>query len=195
MESHSSCDFDYLEIFDSFESDNIESVGKFCGKNIPETIVSSFNHLHIVFNSDASITGRGFQANYSFSDVECGGIIRNASDIIKSPLDTDGNGVYKSNVACRWLIVAPKGHVIQMNFLTFDLEYDTQCKYDYVKIFNNGTGNGDEVGPFCGTNVPKLITSSDNIATVIFRTDTSTAREGFTISLSFVDATKRKFPL
>lgn len=190
IEAHSLCEFDYLEIFDGFQSDNATSLGRFCGLTRPGVFSSTFNHMHVHFSSDASINGRGFSANYSFVDVECGGIVKDASELIKSPMDTDGNGMYKSNANCRWLVYAPKGHVIQMNFINFDLELDTACKYDSVTIYNNGSGMGDPMGPFCGTNAPKVITTTDNIATVVFKTDSSTARDGFTISLSFIDGSR-----
>lgn len=190
MEQHSACDFDNLEIFDGFQADNATSFGRFCGQVKPGTLVSTFNHMHVHFSSDASINGRGFNANYSFVDVECGGIVKDASELIKSPMDTDANGLYKSNAECRWLVYAPKGFVIQMNFVSFDLEMDAHCKYDYVKVFNNGSGMGDEVGPFCGSNIPKTLTTTDNIATILFKSDASTAKEGFSISLSFIDGSK-----
>lgn len=188
IETHSVCEFDNLEVFDGFQADNATSLGRFCGDTKPGVFTSSFNHLHVHFSSDASINGRGFTANYSFVDVECGGIIKDQSELIKSPMDTDGNGVYKSNAVCRWLVFAPPGYVIQMNFINFELELDSACKYDFVTVFNNGSGNGDAVGPFCGSNAPKIITTTDNIATVLFQTDTSTAKDGFTISLSFIDS-------
>jgi cubilin len=122
IEKHSVCEFDNLEIFDGATADNATSLGRFCGDIKPGIFTSTFNHLHIHFSSDASINGRGFSANYSFVDVECGGLIRDQSEIIKSPVETDGNGVYKSNALCRWLVVAPKGFVIQMNFINFELE-------------------------------------------------------------------------
>jgi cubilin len=59
-----------------------------------------------------------------------------------------------------------------------------------VKIFNNGSGRGEAMGPFCGTNAPKVITTVDNLATVLFQTDSSTAKEGFTISLAFIEGSK-----
>lgn len=190
MEAHAQCEFDNLEVFDGFQADNATSLGRFCGQTKPGIITSSFNHLHVHFSSDASINGRGFTANYSFVDVECGGIIKDANELIKAPMDSDGNGVYKSNAVCRWLVHAPKGHVIQMNFINFELEQDTLCKYDFIKIFNNGSGKGDAIGPFCGTNAPKVITTVDNIATVLFQTDSSTAKDGFTISLAFIDGSR-----
>lgn len=188
---HSNCDFDNLEIFDGVSADNATSLGRFCGQTKPPSdFVSSFNHLRVHFTSDSSVNGRGFTANYSFVDVECGGIVKNASEIIKSPMDTDENGVYKPNLKCRWLVFAPIGHVIQMNFLNFELEKDSVCKYDFVKIFNNGTGKGEAMGPFCGVNAPKVVTTLDHIAMIQFQTDSSNAKEGFTISLAFIDANK-----
>lgn len=190
IEGHSLCEFDYLQIFDGFQADNATSLGRFCGRVKPGIFTSTFNHMHIHFSSDASINGRGFYANYSFVDVECGGIIKDATELIRSPMETDGDGVYKSNALCRWLIYAPQGYVIQLNFISFELEQDTVCKYDSVTIYNNGSGRGDMMGPFCGTNAPKVITTTDNIATVVFKTDSSTAKDGFTISLNFIDGTK-----
>ena len=191
IEMHSICEFDNLEIFDGFVNDNATSLGRFCGQTKPPgPFVSSFNHLRVHFNSDASVNGRGFVANYSFVDVECGGIVKDSHELIKSPMETDGNGVYKHNSNCRWLVYAPPGHVIQMNFIKFDLEKDSACKYDFIQIFNNGSGRGEAMGPFCGSNAPKIVTTLDNIATILFATDSSNSKEGFTISLVFIDANK-----
>jgi cubilin len=122
VEKHSVCEFDNLEIFDGADADNATSFGRFCGDVKPGIFTSTFNHLHVHFSSDASINGRGFKANYTFVDVECGGLIKDPNEIIKSPMETDGTGVYKSNAECRWLVFAPKGYVIQMNFINFELE-------------------------------------------------------------------------
>jgi cubilin len=122
IEKHSVCEFDNLQIFDGATDNNSTSLGRFCGDIKPGAFTSSFNHLHIHFSSDASINGRGFIANYSFVDVECGGLIKDPSEVIKSPMETDMSGVYKSNSKCQWLVLAPKGFVIQMSFLKFDME-------------------------------------------------------------------------
>lgn len=129
IETHSVCEFDNLQIFDGFTPDNATSLGRFCGQTKPGTVTSSFNHLHIHFSSDASINGRGFQANYSFVDVSCGGIIKDAKDVIKSPMDTDANGQYRNNALCRWLVQAPVGYVINLNFIHFELEQGTSEEF------------------------------------------------------------------
>lgn len=140
FEKHSVCEFDHLEIFDFPTSDNRTSLGRFCGQTKPGIITSTYNHLHIHFQSDASIGGRGFMANYSFVDVSCGGIITDANKVIRSPMSTDQNGLYLPNMKCRWVIVAPKGFVIQMNFITFELELGKQSHFtshiSYHSLFN-----------------------------------------------------------
>jgi cubilin len=190
IEQHSTCEFDYLEIFDGVMSENATSLGRYCGDTKPGNFTSSFNHLHVKFASDLTVFGRGFLANYSFVDVQCGGIIKDSREIIKAPLDEDGNGVYKADSLCKWLIYAPVGHVIQINVLQFELESDTQCRYDFIKIFNNGSGNGDQIGPFCGSTIPKVITTNDNIATIVFQSDSSTGKDGFTIGFTFIEGSK-----
>lgn len=122
VEKHSVCEFDNLEIFDFPSADNSTSLGRFCGQVKPGIVTSTYNHLHIHFAADASVSGRGFFASYSFVDVSCGGVISDASRVIRSPMSTDGNGIYQANSNCRWLVVAPKGYVIQMNFINFELE-------------------------------------------------------------------------
>lgn len=170
-------------------------MGKFCGDFKPgliNTFTSKFNHLLVHFTTDESVFGRGFQAEYSFVDIGCGGVITDPKDVIKPPMNEDSNGFYKSNAKCQWLVYAPKGFVIQINVLNFELELDSQCKYDFVKIYNNGSGDDEVIGPFCGTNMPKIITTTDNLATIVFESDSSTAKDGFTFTFNFIEASKRE---
>lgn len=196
IEQHSACEFDFLEIFGGPYADNSTSFGRFCGDYKPgllNTFTSKYNHLLVHFTTDASVFGRGFQANYSFVDVGCGGVITDSRDVIKPPMNEDGNGLYQSNAKCQWLVYAPKGFVIQINVLHFELEGDGQCNYDFVKIYNNGSGNGEAIGPFCGVNIPKIITTTDNLATIVFESDSSSEKDGFLFGFNFIDSSKRKW--
>jgi cubilin len=196
IEQHSACEFDYLEIFSGPYADNSTSLGKYCGDFKPgrfTSFTSKHNVLLVHFTTDPSIFGRGFLANYTFVDVQCGGIISDERELIKPPMETDSSGFYQSNAKCQWLVFAPVGFVIQINVLNFELEQDNQCKYDFVKIFNNRSGGSEVIGPYCGTNIPKIITTTGNLATIQFQSDGSTAKDGFTLSFSFIEASKRKF--
>lgn len=61
------CDFDSLSIYDGVDN-NSTLIGSYCGESIPPVAISTFNHLHLEFQSDSSISGRGFKATYSFMD-------------------------------------------------------------------------------------------------------------------------------
>ena len=105
-------------------------------------------------------------------------------------MDNDGNGVYKSNLLCQWVVVAPPDHVIQINFIAFEIEEDKDCKYDYMQIFNNGSESSESLGKFCGSTIPAVLTSTDNVVTIVFKTDESTSRNGFSVSFTFLEASK-----
>lgn len=192
IEQHSACEFDYLEIFNGPYADNSTRIGRYCGDTKPGLITSKHNVLLIHFTTDPSIFGRGFLANYTFVDVQCGGVITDERELIKPPMETDSSGFYQSNSKCQWLVFAPIGFVIQINILNFELEMDNDCKYDFIKIFNNGTETSESIGTYCGINIPKVITTTGNLATIIFKSDGSTAKEGFTIGFNFIDASKRE---
>ena len=63
VEYHSSCMWDYLEIFELEQSgsSNIHSLGKFCGLVILSPIQTSSNRVSIVFHSDYIIPKTGFR--------------------------------------------------------------------------------------------------------------------------------------
>ena len=64
----------HLFCFKIYDGHNVNSsqVGRYCGEQKPPRAVSSYNAMFLVFQSDASISGRGFKANYSLIDIrEC----------------------------------------------------------------------------------------------------------------------------
>ena len=44
---------------------------------------------------------------------------------------------------CTWHIAAPLGSVVQLRFMTFVLEDDNDCSYDYVAVYDNSTNPRD----------------------------------------------------
>ncbi|CAM9614470.1 unnamed protein product [Lampetra planeri] len=57
------CLADFLEVYDSYD-DVSGLVGRFCGSELPEDIVSTSNVMTLKFRSDSSVTDRGFVAHY-----------------------------------------------------------------------------------------------------------------------------------
>jgi len=69
-----------------------------------------------------------------------------------------GNKDYDSNTDCEWTIQAPTSLSVQLIFLTFDLETDENCTYDYVQVFSGMEDtSGPMYGQYCGTQVNILL--------------------------------------
>lgn len=62
------CDFDSLTIYDGVDT-NSTKIGTYCGTRMPPAMVSTLNHIHLVFQTDSSNSGPGFRAVYSFIDA------------------------------------------------------------------------------------------------------------------------------
>lgn len=191
--SYPNCDLDFVEIYDSYEAHNSSLIGRYCSSKIPPRAMSTLNTMMMRFVSDASIGGRGFKANFSFVDVTCGGVITSEDVTIRSPTLGDQES-YIPDADCRWVIVAPKTHAIQLTWNSFELEKSSNCVYDFVEIYDNSTvANSTKVGTYCGTTKPPALTSSGNVVTIRFKTDSSSAKDGFSLSFMFKDVQKREY--
>lgn len=63
LEHDPGCLADYVEIYDSYD-DVHGFVGRYCGDELPEDIISTGNVMTLKFLSDASVTAGGFQIKY-----------------------------------------------------------------------------------------------------------------------------------
>ncbi|XP_016895126.1 tumor necrosis factor-inducible gene 6 protein, partial [Cynoglossus semilaevis] len=68
VEDDMSCLADYLEIYDSYD-DVSGFVGRFCGEDIPDDILSTGNVVTLKFLSDASVSAGGFQIHYTAVNI------------------------------------------------------------------------------------------------------------------------------
>ncbi|EZA59389.1 Cubilin [Ooceraea biroi] len=184
------CYYDYLEIYDG-DNENTTKLATLCGDvgHIPaEPYYSTHNYMYIKFTTDSSIEGRGFKANYTTIDRRCGGMFKESNHVIQSPIE---NGVYANNEQCIWTIQAPPGYVIQLTWLSFNLEYHVHCVHDYVNIYENYTASEEDItAKYCGTTKPPDITTQTRTLTILFHTDSSITSDGFVATYIFVDAMK-----
>lgn len=95
--------------------------------------------------SDIAIDDIAF-SNETCQLEECGGKLGGLSGAFSSP---DYPGKYPDDSRCTWTINGPPGTKnIVIKFNEFNLQVDTKCSKDYVKIFNK---NGTQLGPrYCG---------------------------------------------
>ncbi|KAI8521816.1 Tolloid-like protein 2 [Branchiostoma belcheri] len=63
IEDETTCGYDYVEIFDGYD-DSAEKLGRFCGAETPDVIVSRGDSLLVRFRTDDTINKKGFHAQY-----------------------------------------------------------------------------------------------------------------------------------
>uniref|UniRef100_A0A8C5HXM2 Procollagen C-endopeptidase enhancer 2-like n=1 Tax=Gouania willdenowi TaxID=441366 RepID=A0A8C5HXM2_GOUWI len=98
---------------------------------------------------------------------------------------------YKPNSKCTWRITVPEGNVITLSFRIMDLEADSQCRYDYLDVYNGHSNLVQKLGRFCGTFRPGNVVSTTNTMMLEMGTDGETQSRGFVAYFSgtkaFVD--------
>lgn len=68
-----------------------------------------------------------------------------------------GYNHYDHGTDCDWTIEAPLGKNVHLSFLAFQLEYETECNYDFVEVFSGLDSSGPLYGRFCGNSVSNAI--------------------------------------
>ena len=117
---------------------------------------------------------------------------------------------YPNDKDCHWIITAPFGFAIVLDFQTFEVRYNFYtyldrlcwtkenrnqqnicfqtealgCDYDYVDIRDGGVATSTKLGKFCGNKLPNTIKSTGNQLFVRFRSDSSGQRKGFSASFT-----------
>ncbi|KAJ8911951.1 hypothetical protein NQ315_012762 [Exocentrus adspersus] len=164
LEPHQECSYDHLDIYDG-PSPESPSLGRHCGAKLPHLIVSSGNQLYMSFRSDASVQRAGFWATHS----------------------TFGRASYENRADCDWTIESALGYNVKLSFLTFDIEDEKECGYDYVQIFSGMDSSAPTFGKYCGTRKPFDIISTHEALLVRFKTDDTLVGKGFSLVYEAVE--------
>ena len=113
-----------MQIFDGTSVDS-QRVGQLCGIQKPNTIISSKETLVLKFETDNSISKKGFQV--SFQEITgCGGNVTENGTKVTTPNFPEK---YGRNVKCTWIIAAPQNHFIELKLDSFQLEFEALCRY------------------------------------------------------------------
>ncbi|ENN72173.1 hypothetical protein YQE_11228, partial [Dendroctonus ponderosae] len=178
LEPHQECAYDHVDFYDGSSPEAL-SLGRFCGSKLPHLIVSSGNQLYMTFRSDASIQRTGFSATHS---TVCGGLVQ--ASLEKKHIYSHakfGSANYDNRADCDWTIEAPIGYNTHLSFLTFDVEEESDCMYDYVEVFSGLEAAGPSYGKFCGSKKPFDIISTNEALLVRFRSDGTLGSKGFSL--------------
>ena len=71
--------------------------------------------------------------------------------------------------------------MIQLQFLSFDVEYESNCSYDSVKVYDGKNRSAPLMHTYCGNNLPDDVISSNNSLFVFFQSDDSVTKDGFLV--------------
>ena len=89
---------------------------------------------------------------------------------------------YGNSLDCNLIIRFASGSKVELEFLEFDIEAHSSCRYDYLEVLEGDTSSANRIGSkLCGRQKPSPIISSGNRVYLKFHTDGTTARSGFKI--------------
>jgi len=120
-----------------------------------------------------------FKSLLIFLSDGCGGVLTTPTGSFKTPRYPQN---YPKNVICQWKIQVPNDQKIRLEFSKFDLEPDTQCRFDYLSIYDGSSVASTELQKMCGSKEPTAIPTIDstsNVLTVLFVSDSSVTAGGF----------------
>ncbi|XP_053378376.1 uncharacterized protein LOC128548056 [Mercenaria mercenaria] len=200
------CDEESIVVYKGLSTQG-EPLGKICSDTVPGIQPYHVNMLFIEYRNLLQQEGERFSIEYSFvEDVftpapvppttpspvggnnDCSGMYKG--------IDTDSGDLiyaapeYENNKEC--IIVVrntqlPR-HVVQIEFLYFDIEDSDNCMFDSLKILSGERADSAELGgPYCGESLHgRTFLTSGNSLRLEFKTDVSFALRGFKAKISFV---------
>ncbi|KAM6215214.1 cubilin [Rhynchocyon petersi] len=175
LQFHYNCTSDFLEIYDTGSE---TFLGRYCGKSIPPSLISSSNSLMLVFVADSHLAYEGFQINYDVinATTACLEDYTEETGILTSPNFPNN---YPNNWECIYTITVATGQQIALHFTNFSLEESIGHCADFVEIRDGGYETSPLLGTFCGSTLPPLIISHSNKLRINFTSDLLYSRSGF----------------
>ncbi|KAM7003464.1 ovochymase-2 [Tautogolabrus adspersus] len=187
LESDSHCRYDRLTV----SVGTHRPVGIFCGSVLPgPVLLNNSQNATLLFSSDINQAGGGFvirhRAVQGHSDPGCGTVVfledQGALHSANYPQ------FYSNECLQRWVVYAPKGHIVKLDFADFYLEESDRCLYDSLTVLGDVEGL-DHIVVLCGSNVPPPVLSYNSVMVLQFKSDSSITHRGFSATLTFISHT------
>ncbi len=99
---------------------------------------------------------------------------------------------YSNNTDYVTTFIAPSStNPVKASFSSFDLEFEANCGYDYLNIYNGTSTASPLIGTYCGTNSPGIVTSTNlsGALTFEFHADPGVTGSGWIAFISCVGIT------
>ncbi|XP_067869413.1 cubilin isoform X2 [Heterodontus francisci] len=178
VEGLGGCNYDYLEVQNGTDS-NGQVLGRFCGNILPNPIFPNFHALTLHFKSDILTSRNGFEITWTSSPNDCGGTLFGSSGSFYSP---NYPATYSNNTDCEWIIVAPVGRVVTIDFILFNINGPGDCIKNYLRLYDGPDSSSPSIGPYCGaeSNIAPFTSTSYHVF-VKFHAEYAVVPSGFRI--------------
>ena len=184
LEDHArsgNCSYDYLKISErSSTSMNEEdqSLGRFCGTEVPSKISSALDRVTVDFVSDINVSHNGFRLEWIVDG--CGGKLSKPSGTFSTPNYPQN---YPSGIECIWSIEVEFGSKIELNITDFQLEAHDSCEFDFLAVHGGADESSTQLLKLCDSHTTNtVVTSFGNKMFVKFSSDQSRSSKGFIAS-------------
>ncbi|KAK9396207.1 cubilin [Crotalus adamanteus] len=173
------CQYDYLEVRNGSDI-NSPLLGKYCGNTVPNPIFPKNHVIYLHFKSDHLLSHEGYEITWTSSSAACGGILYGESGSVASP---EYPVSYQNQTDCEWIIKAPQGRIVTVNFAYINIDDPGDCTSNYLKLYNGPDSSYPSIGPYCGldTNIAPF-TAMSNQVFIKFHADYVTHPSGFRLT-------------
>lgn len=168
--------YDFVTIYDGPQVNSRYMVRRFSGSSLPPVVTTAIPEATVYFTTDESVTAPGWSLNYTTINTPyCSG-----TTILTAPSGTvsDGSDIsdYTNRTNCRWLIQPPGATYVTLTFT----EFTTEANYDFVRIYDGATTSAPLLGSYSGSTLPPTITANSGKMLIVFTSDSSITRAGWT---------------
>ncbi len=169
------------DVITIYDGDNTSApvLATWSGTTIPTAVQSTGDKALVVFTTNGSTTGTGWQLEYkSTYPVYCSGITNLTAP---SGTITDGSGTedYSYNHTCRWYIKPPDVASITIDFTEFNVASD-----DWVNVYDGNTAA--LLNNYYGSSLPAQQTYNINNVLVYFKSNSVTNAGGWTLNYNSI---------
>ncbi|KAL6107400.1 ovch2 [Pungitius sinensis] len=184
LESDPFCRYDRLTV----SVGTRRPVGIFCGGVLPgPVLLKNSQHATLDFSTDVDRAGSGFAIRHrgvqGNSSLGCGTVV--LVDDLTPVHSPNYPQCYSEDCVLRWVVHAPQGHIVKLEFSDFYLEESDRCLYDSLTVLGDVEGT-EEIVVLCGGSVPPPVLSYHSVMVLHFTSDHSITHRGFSATLTFI---------
>uniref|UniRef100_A0A7N8YI92 Metalloendopeptidase n=1 Tax=Mastacembelus armatus TaxID=205130 RepID=A0A7N8YI92_9TELE len=136
----------------------------------------AYDHLEMYLRTSLSL-------NFDYTHMmKCGGRLKaeaRQKNLYSHSQFGDNN--YPGHTDCEWLLMAEQGYGIELSFITFEVEEEADCGYDYIELYSGYDANSHRLGRFCGSGPREEIYLPGDAMLIRFHTDDTISKKGFHI--------------